>query len=729
MVTFLKGRNKYFNRFYAAVCMAALCAIYAAPVAALFSDAVYYGNTSSKTNPDTHVEPNTRVGNGMTDPLSIIEGTSDIAISETVNNPANSYDNASDAVKDGDAAVGETSNTTDGAGGSVRKQLKAGSYSYVVEDDGGVTITAYDGIAEKLTLPDNIGGNRVTRIGKGAFRKCASLSTVVIPEGVVRIGDSAFSGNSGLQRVELPDGLKEIGEEAFYDCGLTALELPAGITYLGKYAFDSCSALTHVLLPAGISEIPEGAFMNCSKLTEIVFPANIKAIGSFAFFGCSGLSELVFPDGVSVISSGAFAGCRALSHVQLPPGLSELGRHAFAACRTVRSVVFGGDNRTNIVSLNIQNGAFYGCTSLKEIVLPVTGYEAEDPAAKNASVEIGTEVFRDCTDLRHINIPSGVSGIADDAFMNSAVDTLFIPVSVSSIGDIFNGVGNLTDVYYEGNGTQWRSLCSEADVELSDKVEMHYRAEAPEWPELLSLDSFVDRMYRNFFGYTSSQDKLFQIADSLYDGTITGSEAIYNFVYSKEVQDKSLSDEEFVKAMYGTIFGRQPDKKGLAAWTGLLEAGCTRKLVLSGLLGSNEMFRLCDELKIEAGTYSSDEIVDKKPSVTMFISRMYQYCLGRKADANGLASWVSVILNSKASGTSVAQGFLYSPELAKMELSNRDYVRNVYFALFGREPDAKGLDNWTKVLDEGTNRSEVILGLLNSPEFEQLCSDFGISVH
>jgi hypothetical protein len=76
----------------------------------------------------------------------------------------------------------------------------------------------------------------------------------------------------------------------------------------------------------------------------------------------------------------------------------------------------------------------------------------------------------------------------------------------------------------------------------------------------------------------------------------------------------------------------------------------------------------------------------------------------------------------------VAESFLYSPELARMELTNREYVRNVYFALFGREPDSKGLENWTRVLDEGRNRTEVILGLLNSPEFEQLCSDFGISV-
>jgi hypothetical protein len=733
VVKFLKHKNKYITRFCAALCAAALCSVYAAPAAALFSDAVYYGDPAhgSRRGSDT---VSGRNGDGLLDPISIIEGGQDAGLDATeAADPTEPSGNGggADAAGNGggaDSAGDGGKGTAGGETGNVRKQLKAGSFSYVTEEDGSVTITAYDGLAEKLTIPDSIGGSRVTGIGEGAFRKCASLSNVVVPAGVVRIGASAFSGDTELQRVDLPEGLREIGEEAFYDCGLTVLELPASVISIGKYAFDSCSALTHVSLPSGISEISEGAFMNCSKLTEILFPENISNIGSFAFFGCSGLSELEFPDRVSVISAGAFAGCASLSQVQLPPALSSLGRHAFAACRSLRSVIFGGDDRVNTAALTIDTGAFYGCSSLKEVVLPLTGSEADNHSAKSASVTIGTEVFRDCADLRHINIAPGVTAIGSDAFLNSAVDTLFIPDSVDSMGNIFNDVRNLTDIYYEGNGSQWSDLCGAADAEPPANVEMHYKTDAPEWPELLALDSFVDRMYRNFFGYTGSWDKIYQISDGLYDGAITGSEAIYNFVYSKEVQDKSLSDDEFVKAMYGTIFGRQPDKKGLAAWTELLAAGCTRKLVLSGLLGSNEMFRLCDELKIEAGTYSSDEIVDRKPSVTMFVSRMYQYCLGREADDDGLASWVSVILNSRASGTSVAESFLYSPELARMELTNREYVRNVYFALFGREPDSKGLENWTRVLDEGRNRTEVILGLLNSPEFEQLCSDFGISV-
>lgn len=724
---FFKTRNNYINRLSAAICTAALLSVFAAPAAAIFSDAFFFSQ-AHRTRHDSGAISGKEGGGKALDPLSIIEGAD--ATAPYVTGEVTDPDSAESSEADSETQNPDQSKNDDGTNkeaGAAQRVLKAGSFSYVAEE-GGVTITAYDGLAEKLILPDEIGGKKVTGIGKGAFKKCASLSSVVIPKGVLRIGDSAFAGDSGLQRVELPEGLREIGEEAFYDCGITAVELPSSVTVIGKYAFDSCGALTHVILPSGITEIAEGAFMKCSKLTEIIFPESIGAIGNFAFFGCSGLSELDFPKGVSMIGLGAFAGCTALSHVQLPSMLSVLGRHAFASCRTLRSVIFGGEDRTNDAALSIDVGAFYGCSSLKEIVLPLTGSDAADASARNASVSIGAEVFKDCTDLRHINIASGVTGIGSDVFLNSAVDTLFIPLSVDRIGQIFNNMDSLTDIYYEGSMSQWRNLCSSADVEPPSGVEMHYREKAPEWPELLALDDFVDRMYRNFFGYSSGQEKLFQIADSLYDGTITGSEAIYSFVYSKEVQDKSLTDEEFVKAMYGTIFGRQPDKKGLAAWTGLLEAGCTRKLVLSGLLGSNEMFRLCNELKIEAGVYSSDEIVDRKPSVTMFISRMYQYCLGRKADASGLASWVSVILNSRASGTSVAEGFLYSPELASMELTNSEYVRNVYYALFGREPDSKGMENWTKVLDEGKSRKEVIIGLLNSPEFEQLCSDFGISV-
>ena len=51
-----------------------------------------------------------------------------------------------------------------------------------------------------MEIPDN--GNR---IGDGAFSGCSSLTSVVIPEGVITLGENAFSGCSSLTSVYRKD--------------------------------------------------------------------------------------------------------------------------------------------------------------------------------------------------------------------------------------------------------------------------------------------------------------------------------------------------------------------------------------------------------------------------------------------------------------------------------------------------------------------------------------------
>ncbi len=77
-----------------------------------------------------------------------------------------------------------------------------------------------------------ISGNYVIRdgtvsIGPSAFRNCAGLTSVVIPESVKFIGASAFEGCKGLTSVVVPDSVESIGESAFSECtGLTSMTLP-----------------------------------------------------------------------------------------------------------------------------------------------------------------------------------------------------------------------------------------------------------------------------------------------------------------------------------------------------------------------------------------------------------------------------------------------------------------------------------------------------------------------
>ena len=90
-------------------------------------------------------------------------------------------------------------------------------YSYT-SDGTEITITGYTGAGGAITIPDEIDGLPVTRIGNYAFYRCTGLTSVTIPDSVTSIGNYAFYRCTGLTSVTIPDSVTSIGESAFRDC-------------------------------------------------------------------------------------------------------------------------------------------------------------------------------------------------------------------------------------------------------------------------------------------------------------------------------------------------------------------------------------------------------------------------------------------------------------------------------------------------------------------------------
>lgn len=86
--------------------------------------------------------------------------------------------------------------------------IVSGDYAYELIDDNSITIINYDGDEKDLTIPSEIDGKTVKRIGYGAFAECKSIETLVIPDTIVAIGDYAFSQCSQLSEITIPDSLK-----------------------------------------------------------------------------------------------------------------------------------------------------------------------------------------------------------------------------------------------------------------------------------------------------------------------------------------------------------------------------------------------------------------------------------------------------------------------------------------------------------------------------------------
>lgn len=122
----------------------------------------------------------------------------------------------------------------------------------------------------------------ITNIASSAFYGCSRMVSCEMP-GVTFIDDYAFS-RSGLIRLVLPKGVKHIGAFAFRECAdLRYVELPDGLESIGKSAFAYCEIDTiKVNFPKPI-KMPSPAFGIRSsqfkqKYTVLSVPAGSKEL-------------------------------------------------------------------------------------------------------------------------------------------------------------------------------------------------------------------------------------------------------------------------------------------------------------------------------------------------------------------------------------------------------------------------------------------------------------------
>ena len=235
-----------------------------------------------------------------------------------------------------------------------------GDFAYSIRD-GKAIITAYTGSAGKLIVPDTLDNHPVTAINYCAFRNCASLEQITLPDGLLTIGSNAFQDCTSLEQIDLPDTLAFIGTHAFYGCAkLTQITLPESIERLHPYAFYGCSAVRRcslmgraalVLTDFGYSficpEYPQLSLMaheddaglrtftvtDCDDSSvHVGLPAGTTLIDGYAFSHCASLTEITLPDSVTEISYSAFEGCSALTRVILSDNVVKIAENAFSLC-------------------------------------------------------------------------------------------------------------------------------------------------------------------------------------------------------------------------------------------------------------------------------------------------------------------------------------------------------------------------------------------------------------
>lgn len=268
---------------------------------------------------------------------------------------------------------------------------------------------------ENITISPN-----VTSIGNEAFRRCTSLKSISLPEGVTSLGGywtfyecsnvtsitanatvmgslvKACRANNNFSATVTSGTI--LPNYTFNDSKLASVTLPDTITEIGEQAFYKCEKLTSISLPDAVTTIGEKAFEG-SGITGITIGSNVTTIGDYAFSECDGLTSFVIPDNVTSIGKGVLSGSRYITSVTLPSNMTTIPERMFHHCYYLSSITIPDSVTT------IEASAFETCDTMTHIVIP------------DNVTTIGEQAFTGCGRLMHVTFGSSVKTIADDAFL------------------------------------------------------------------------------------------------------------------------------------------------------------------------------------------------------------------------------------------------------------------------------------------------------------------------
>lgn len=416
----------------------------------------------------------------------------------------------------------------------------------------------------------------VTSIGRFAFRCCKFLATVTFAEGsqLKSIGVSAFSGTDSahpiFKEIQIPDSVETISTNAFHNCqDLESITLPASLKTIEVGAFSGCRNLSEVKLPASLKTIQSSVFADCSSLETVFYDDSLEQWSqintSNGFLGDSSPSlvmsdytaqfilvkndfldpppktvtitkytgtesTVILPSTinswhVTKIGEDAFQDNTTITSVTIPANVTEIGSNAFAGCTNLTSVNYEGDwSNLTIQSGNpaVQDAAkdaaneqlFYFAFTPDNTAVIVTNYKYNGAAADvtipsrykgkpvttighaaffNSAVtsvtipdsvtSISDEAFINCPKLTNISIPNSVTYIGFSAFSScTSLKSITLPSSLSFIsGALFLGCSQLTTIHIPVSVT---SIGNNAFADCPSLMTVTYPGSKTQWDDI-----------------------------------------------------------------------------------------------------------------------------------------------------------------------------------------------------------------------------------------------------
>lgn len=388
-----------------------------------------------------------------------------------------------------------------------------------------------------VTFAEN---SQLKSIERGAFWGSEHVhprfKEIKIPDSVETIGNGAFYECRDLERIALPSALQTLSTVTFYNCtALSEVTFPASLKTIESSAFSGCRNLSEVKLPASLTAIQSSVFHLCINLKTVSYDGSLEqwsritADNDVLGYSCPSLvmsdytaqfilvkndfldpppktvtitkytgteSTVILPSTigswpVTKIGEDALKDNTTITSVTIPASVTEIGSNAFAGCTNLTSVNYEGDwSNLTIQSGNpaVQDAAKDAANEQlfdfeftpDNTAVIVNNYKCKGTAAdvtipscyKGKPVTAINNAAFPNSAVTSVTIPDSITSIPDAAFYNCGnLETIHIPVSVTFIGSYaFDDCPNLMTVTYPGSKTQWDAIAKGSN---NDVLENH----------------------------------------------------------------------------------------------------------------------------------------------------------------------------------------------------------------------------------------------------------------
>ena len=292
------------------------------------------------------------------------------------------------------------------------------------------SVTSLSSTFEGCTLLSEVVNTDQILYCSRTFYECSSLKSIDLSN-CETIGNATFANCNNLQSVNLKKCIT-IESQAFTNCyNLQSVGDLSSCTTIMYGAFQSCSSLKSIDI-SNCNSLDGSVFEGCSKLEEVKLSKQINKIINNTFNGCTNLKSIDLSNCTSIEGS-AFNGCQSLTSVGNTALLSSIQGNAFYGCTNLTTIdlsncTFIGEwafsTCTKLSNINLSkckllgNGAFNNCTNLTEVDLSSCSSLAES-------------VFSGCSSLKTIKGIENFTTIPANAFKETGIETLSLPLCVT----------------------------------------------------------------------------------------------------------------------------------------------------------------------------------------------------------------------------------------------------------------------------------------------------------